>query len=508
MTYTFSVTRIKRSRGDSFMSYSEYISGKNGHKGVRAHEVMLPPWVPERFRDPEYLWPSLDKAEKLKTAFLGWSFMIDLDFNLPPQQRKRMLKQYIEENFTGRGIICEYAIHESIRNPGKVHVHMLCPAREVDENGNWKNKYATKEVTDPSGDTKKVSYAVNDWDKRTTFDSWIKNWENNWNPTLVLSGQEPLKNYTAKELGYIRIKKLKETNIDRGKRMRGERCELDEINEWITEINKYNRDAYLDRYMANSRKEELREQMKLIAFLSRYVTPSLKDYLRGAVNYSIWNCPEEAGELIEAGRAMEDFLSVNKFRNPVELDTIRARLKELRRGYTLLGFEESDAERQIRQTNMDIGAGNYYNTECLPVYRKYMSLPPEYRASFRSRYGSLLSECDKYRARFGSLLRPDGQFPSSEMNNRVKQLIEKIGSLQRQRAEIAEATHFVQDTINFISEGMSRWQEICEKGLNRKIIWEEILYPETESRQPDENQPDENASRAARNKSRDDDMCL
>ena len=152
--FHFHVTQIKRSAGQSAVACAAYRAGEKLKSeyygevsdytrkgGVVESGIMLPEYVPKNLSDRETLWNEVEKIEKGKKAQLAYSFDFALQNEFTMEENISLAKKFIREQFVERGTIADFAIHSpetnGIANP---HVHVLCPIRPIDKNGEWGNK--------------------------------------------------------------------------------------------------------------------------------------------------------------------------------------------------------------------------------------------------------------------------------------------------------------------------------------------------------------------------------
>lgn len=64
------------------------------------------------FKDRKFLWNSVELNEKAINSQLARNFIISLQPSLILEENKRMLFDFIKENFTSRGMIVDLAIHD------------------------------------------------------------------------------------------------------------------------------------------------------------------------------------------------------------------------------------------------------------------------------------------------------------------------------------------------------------------------------------------------------------
>ena len=153
--YHLSIKIISRGKGKSAVATSAYRSGekiKNEYdgevhdftrKGGIAHtEILLPQNAPQEFSDRGTLWNSVEKIEKSKKSQLARNLLFTLPRELKEEDRINLIGEFIEENFTSKGMIADCNIHNPTANDNEEqpHAHILLTLREIDEQGNWKAK--------------------------------------------------------------------------------------------------------------------------------------------------------------------------------------------------------------------------------------------------------------------------------------------------------------------------------------------------------------------------------
>ena len=196
--FHFHVTQIKRSTGQSAVACAAYRAGEKlrseyygeisdyTHKGgVVESGIMLPEYVPQNLSDRETLWNEVEKFEKGKKAQLAYSFDFALQNEFTMEENISLAKKFIREQFVERGMIADFAIHSpetnGIANP---HVHVMCPIRPIDENGEWGNKQKRVYELDKNGDRATdhngnyifSAVPTTDWGKPETLEHWRSEW--------------------------------------------------------------------------------------------------------------------------------------------------------------------------------------------------------------------------------------------------------------------------------------------------------------------------------------------
>ena len=175
--YHLSVKIISRSSGRSSVAAAAYRSGDiltNEWDGIthdysKKHwiehtEILLPSNAPKEFKDRSTLWNAVETAEKSSNAQLAREVEIALPIELSPQERLRLLRDYVLENFVSKGMCADFAVHNPpltdakgrpidingtpindisqmiFQNP---HAHILLTMRPLDREGNWEPKSRT-----------------------------------------------------------------------------------------------------------------------------------------------------------------------------------------------------------------------------------------------------------------------------------------------------------------------------------------------------------------------------
>lgn len=106
---------------------------KTGGKTGRTRQTKEDDW----FYDREKLWNTVEAAEKRKDAQLARELNLFLPHVTDREQNIEMVEEFIRSNFTSKGMIADYAIHEpSERNDDRnVHVHIMLTMRRIKGDG-------------------------------------------------------------------------------------------------------------------------------------------------------------------------------------------------------------------------------------------------------------------------------------------------------------------------------------------------------------------------------------
>ena len=127
-------------------------------------EVMLPDNAPREYADSQTLWNAVDAAEKRKDAQTARRMLIVLPKELTYEQNLALIRDYCQQEFVSRGMICDLYYHDE--GDGNPHVHLLLTLRAMDEHGEWLSKTRTEYVLDERGN--RVKDKNGKWKRRNT----------------------------------------------------------------------------------------------------------------------------------------------------------------------------------------------------------------------------------------------------------------------------------------------------------------------------------------------------
>ena len=256
--YHCSIKLIGRSGGRSAVASAAYRSGEKllneetgilhdftRKSGVVMSEILLPVNAPDRFHDRQTLWNEVQKVEKRSDAQLAREVEVALPNELTNAQQIECVRSYIKDNFTSKGMIADWALHD--KGDGNPHAHIMLSVREIDENEKWTSKqksvfanarddkgrpvydpslpsYDLKDkentsqyripVLDENGNQKtrerkgkgteylweRISIPANDWNDHSKAEEWRKSWAEHCNRYLVPDKQIDHRSYERQGL--------------------------------------------------------------------------------------------------------------------------------------------------------------------------------------------------------------------------------------------------------------------------------------------------------------------
>lgn len=158
-------------------------------------KIFLPEHIPKEFSKREYLWNSVEKIEKSKNSQLARNLLFELPRELNEQNRIKLISEFIEENFTSKGMIADCNIHNPTAsdNEEQPHGHILLTLREIYEHGKWKPKCRKEYILDENGEKIKLKSGnyksrkvnLNDWNEPDKAKEWRENFSKKANEYLA-----------------------------------------------------------------------------------------------------------------------------------------------------------------------------------------------------------------------------------------------------------------------------------------------------------------------------------
>jgi hypothetical protein len=144
------VQTIQRGAGRSAVAAAAYRAGQAltderlamefdfaGKAGVEFAEVLAPEGAPAAYLDRQTLWNAAEKREARKDAVPAREILLALPHELDFEQRRALVRAFVAEHLTGRGMIADVAMHR----PGQegdqrnFHAHILVTTRRVGPEG-------------------------------------------------------------------------------------------------------------------------------------------------------------------------------------------------------------------------------------------------------------------------------------------------------------------------------------------------------------------------------------
>ncbi|MGJ0484316.1 MAG: MobQ family relaxase [Methylomicrobium sp.] len=181
--YHCDVSVVSRNSGRSVIAAAAYRAGEKLHdetagithdythkQGVLHCEIMAPHAAPGRVNDRAQLWNAVEASEKRKDAQLAREIMVALPKELNLAQCLALVRGYIREQFTSKGMIADFALHAPSKKGDQRnhHVHILLTLRHIMPTG--------------------FGFKVREWNAKVNIYQWRKAWECHANRALQQAG--------------------------------------------------------------------------------------------------------------------------------------------------------------------------------------------------------------------------------------------------------------------------------------------------------------------------------
>ena len=158
-------------------------------------KIFLPEHIPKEFLNREYLWNEVEKIEKSKNSQLARNLLFTLPRELSEEDRIKLISEFIEENFTSKGMIADCNIYNPMASDHEEqpHAHILLTLREMDREGKWKPKCRKEYILDENGEKIKLKSGnyksrkvnLNDWNEPDKAKEWRENFSKKANEYLA-----------------------------------------------------------------------------------------------------------------------------------------------------------------------------------------------------------------------------------------------------------------------------------------------------------------------------------
>ena len=447
--YHFHVQRVKRSAGKSVVAAAAYRAGEKlkddyyglihdySKKEVIKSGIFLPSHAPPRLQDRETLWNEVEKVEKHPAAQLAYSFDFSLQNEFTMEENIELAERFIKEQFVDRGMICDYAIHNPHRdgNVPNPHVHVLCPIRPLNKNGEWGNKrrrvYALDEdgnrIRDENGDYVFTGEYITDWDSPETLEKWRQAWAEYNNRLFEEKKLEcRIDHRSFERQGIDQIPTIHEGPAVREMEKRGIRTRIGDFNRWVKRTRRriktlFEKLTAVTEALAEMRREAQEQkalessELLLVDLIGEYYqTRNLGAYSQKARERNFAEYQRAANYILEHGLRTADDLQER-------FDALWQKTQNYK--------EETDARAKRRKELQNKISLVELRRENKPIYDKYISI--KIKRSREKYYQEHKHEIDTYQMAQRKLkphLTADGKIPLKRWERELEQLDAEIAN--------------------------------------------------------------------------------
>ncbi len=157
-----------------FCGYDQEVKHYPEKRGIVHNEILLPANAPRSYADRNQ-WNSQ----------LARRWVLTIPREIPPDQYAVLVREFCEQQFVSKGMIADFAIHDTHPPGHNPHAHVMLTMRAIDEHGKWLPK--SRKVYDldesgeriklPSGRWKSHKEDTVDWNDQKYCEIWRHEWE-------------------------------------------------------------------------------------------------------------------------------------------------------------------------------------------------------------------------------------------------------------------------------------------------------------------------------------------
>lgn len=160
--------------GQNLTSEGQGAAHDYGRKSdVRHTEILLPPGAAPWLSDRATLWNAVEVSERRKDSQLAREILVTLPRELPEADRLELVRGFVHDQLTSRGMVVDLAIHDgSSRDGGRhPHAHLLLTMRHLDPRS--RTGFGQKAV---------------EWNRKELLQTWREAWAAHVNAALQKGG--------------------------------------------------------------------------------------------------------------------------------------------------------------------------------------------------------------------------------------------------------------------------------------------------------------------------------
>lgn len=417
----------------------------------------------------------MEKVERGKKAQLAYSFDIAFQNEFTQEENIALAKQFLTEHFVSRGMIVDFAVHESEKEEGGInnpHFHFMCPIRPIEPNGKWGYKQRREYVLDengnriPDGKGDHVFNAVptTDWGSADTLEFWREQWAVMCNTKFEEKGLDVRIDHRSYERqGVELLPTIHEGPTVRAMEKKGIKTEKGDFNRWIKSTNAFIRNLRNSIAALLEAIKEIKAEMKqpqaesVIIPLTRYFDMrNAKAYSQKAKVSNLKEFNKLSNYLLEKKIYTIDELEarVEAMRNEVEelkstMDNETQRMREIRKMPEYLG-----AFKQLKPVFDDMQKIKFAKAK-----EKYKA---EHAAELRQFYAARRKIMDEF---------PDGKYDSRVLDKKYEQLEKQHEEIYAKFKVIREEKQQLWNILSRVNKGRNESQQTQQ---NRKKQEQEI----------------------------------
>ena len=120
-----------------FCEYDQEVKHYPEKRGIVHNEILLPANAPLEYTDRNTLWNAAEAVEKQWNSQLARRWVLTIPREIPPDQYAVLVREFCEQQFVSKGMIVDFAIHDTHPPGHNPHAHVLLTMRAMDKHGKW-----------------------------------------------------------------------------------------------------------------------------------------------------------------------------------------------------------------------------------------------------------------------------------------------------------------------------------------------------------------------------------
>ena len=507
------ISIVRRSQQQSAVAAAAYQSGEKlfceydqeekhypEKRGIVHNEILLPANAPPEYADRNTLWNAAEAVEKQWNSQLARRWVLTIPKEIPPDQYAVLVREFCEQQFVSKGMIVDFAIHDTHPPGHNPHAHVLLTMRAMDKHGKWLPK--SRKVYDldengeriklPSGRWKSHKEDTVDWNDQKYCEIWRHEWEVIQNRYLEANDRPErvdLRSYARQGLDIVptvhegaAVRQMEkrgiQTNIGNLNReiraanrlMKSIRQLIQNLKGWITELGEKRKEL-----LAQKAAEEATLLPNLLMKYMEIRKEERKDWTRAGQNRGT------SQDL----KAVSEALSYLRQKGLSTVEDLEAFLESS--GKSAADYRNQMKPKEARSKVIDgILASRTDCKECKPVYEKYQKI---FFKKTKEKFKQEHPEVARYEKATAYLAKhpDDKDSTQKELQEEQETLLSEIAELKVPLTEVQEDLKKLRDIRYWVRKATPGTEESKEPPKKQPI--KEVLQDKADEKKAQRTAP-------------------
>ena len=483
-----------------FCEYDQQVKHYPEKRGIVHNEILLPANAPPEYADRNTLWNAAEAVEKQWNSQLARRWVLTIPKEIPPDQYAVLVREFCEQQFVSKGMIVDFAIHDTHPPGHNPHAHVLLTMRAMDKHGKWLPK--SRKVYDldengeriklPSGRWKSHKEDTVDWNDQKYCEIWRHEWEVIQNRYLEANDRPErvdLRSYARQGLDIVptvhegtAVRQMEkrgiQTNIGNLNReiraanrlMKSIRQLIQNLKGWITELGEKRKEL-----LAQKAAEEATLLPNLLMKYMEIRKEERKDWTRAGQNRGT------SQDL----KAVSEALSYLRQKGLSTVEDLEAFLESS--GKSAADYRNQMKPKEARSKVIDgILASRTDCKECKPVYEKYQKI---FFKKTKEKFKQEHPEVARYAKAAAYLAKhpDDKDSTQKELQEEQEKLLSEIAELKVPLTEVQEDLKKLRDIRYWVRKATPGTEESKEPPKKQPI--KEVLQDKADEKKAQRTAP-------------------